>query len=281
MSTVLVVANETLASQSLIRAMRERHDEHPEETFVLIAPTARSTSGLVSYKDVLTDAAQNRIDMTIAALREHGIEASGEVMDPDPFTAVEDAVAEYRPSAIIISTHPETRSGWMRRDLVERVHEETGLPVQHVVVDLELERDHGLVHTLVVANQTVTGEPLLELLRKKAAEGPHTFIVLVPQAGTEGRHLAEARERLLEVLDELRSESIEAVGSVGDPDPFTAIMNALTFYRVDEIVISSLPETRSGWLRADLVERVRRAASEPVEHVVFDAAPADQPATAS
>lgn len=269
MSTVLVVANETLASRSLLNAVRERHSQHPDESFVLVVPTARPKSGLVSYDDVLRDAAQSRIDMTLAALREHGIEATGEVMDPDPFSAIDDAVAEYHPASIIVSTHPETRSGWLRRDLIERVHEETGLPVQHVVVDLELERD-GMVHTLVVANQTVTGRPLHDLLVRKAAEGPHTFIVLVPQQGKDGQHLDEARERLLEVLDELRGDGIEAVGSVGDPDPFTAIMNALSFYRIDEIVISSLPETRSGWLRADLVERVRRSASEPVEHVVVD-----------
>jgi hypothetical protein len=44
-------------------------------------------------------------------------------------------------------------------------------------------------------------------------------------------------------------------------------MNALQFFRVDDIVISTLPATRSGWMRADLIERVRRAANKPVEHV--------------
>jgi hypothetical protein len=62
---------------------------------------------------------------------------------------------------------------------------------------------------------------------------------------------------------------------IGDPDPYTATMNALQFFRVDDIVISTLPATRSGWLRADLVERVRKASNKPVEHVE---APADQAA---
>jgi hypothetical protein len=40
-------------------------------------------------------------------------------------------------------------------------------------------------------------------------------------------------------------------------------------------VISTFPETKSGWLRADLVERVRSATGKPVEHVVHhDAVPA-------
>jgi hypothetical protein len=44
-------------------------------------------------------------------------------------------------------------------------------------------------------------------------------------------------------------------------------MNALQFFRVDDIVISTLPATRSGWLRADLVERVRKTTGKPVIHV--------------
>ena len=58
-----------------------------------------------------------------------------------------------------------------------------------------------------------------------------------------------------------------AAGMIGDPDPYTATMNALQFFRVDDIVISTLPATRSGWLRADLIERVRKATNKPVEHI--------------
>jgi hypothetical protein len=54
---------------------------------------------------------------------------------------------------------------------------------------------------------------------------------------------------------------------IGDPDPYTATMNALQFFRVDDVVISTLPATRSGWLRADLIERVRKAGNWPVEHI--------------
>jgi hypothetical protein len=55
---------------------------------------------------------------------------------------------------------------------------------------------------------------------------------------------------------------------VGDPDPYTAIMNSLQYFRVDDIVISTFSATKSGWLRSDLIERVRRASSKPVEHIV-------------
>jgi hypothetical protein len=65
---------------------------------------------------------------------------------------------------------------------------------------------------------------------------------------------------------------------IGDPDPYTAVMNALQLFRVDDIVISTLPATRSGWMRADLIERVKRASGKPVEHVAVEAAEAQAPA---
>ena len=67
---------------------------------------------------------------------------------------------------------------------------------------------------------------------------------------------------------------LEAIGQVMDPDPFTAVQNALQFYPADEIVVSTFPETRSGWLRSDLIQRIKDSTSKPVDHVVVDAEPA-------
>jgi len=63
---------------------------------------------------------------------------------------------------------------------------------------------------------------------------------------------------------------LEAIGQVVHPDPYTAIQNALQFYAPDDIVISTFPETRSGWLRADLIGRVEASTGKPVEHVVTE-----------
>ena len=97
-----------------------------------------------------------------------------------------DAVAERRPDEIIVSTYPAQHSGWLRRDLIERIQNASGLPVEHVVIDLEQE---GLPFkvTLVVASKTSSGEELLERLQAKAAhEGPHLFIAVVPQQDGSG-----------------------------------------------------------------------------------------------
>lgn len=274
MANVLVVANDTHGGHSLIEAIKARAAKG-DARFVVIAPQNKPQSGMVIYDEAVRDAARHRVESTLSVLRELGIEARGDVMDPDPFSATLDAVREYGIDEIIVSTHPETRSGWLRRDLIERVQEATSLPVEHVVVDLDADRAEA-DQTLVIANQTAGGEPLFAELKRRASDGHHRFTVIVPQDGGQGHHAAEARERLKGLLGRLHSEGIPATGGIGDPDPYTAVMNALQFYRVDEIVISTLPRMRSRWLRSDLVERVKRATACPVEHVVVDLASAGE-----
>ena len=278
---ILVVANETVGGQALIDAVRRRAEEvsaegQPYEVTV-ICPQNQPRHGYVIYDDSVRTAAENRLQTTLAQLEQAGITARGEIMDPDPFAAITDALAEAAADEIIISTHPETRSGWLRKSLVDRVRDELGLPIQHVVVDLDAERGEA-THTLVVANQTVGGAPLIDLLKEKAAESPHSFTVICPQGG--GEEDDSANRRLAGVLERLHGEGLDAVGQVMDPDPYTAIQNALQFYAVDEIVISTFPGERSGWLRGDLVGRVERSTSKPVQHVEVSPEQAEEGAAA-
>jgi hypothetical protein len=270
--TVLVVGNETLGGLTLVEAMRSRAAAG-DVRFVLCVPQTRPRAGLVVYADSVFDAAQARIDLVVQFLGGEGIQAVGEVGDPDPYTATMDAVFEHRPDEIIISTYPETRSGWLRRDLIDRVRDASGLPVEHVVADPDSE---GLPFrvTLAVANRTASGNELLEALKAKAHETPASderqrlFLVVVPQEGGAGDSSRRARTRLKLVLERLRGAGLFAAGMIGDPDPYTAILNALQYFRVEDIVISTFSETKSGWLRTDLIERVRRSTGKPVEHVV-------------
>ena len=272
--TILVVANETLGGQSLLDAVRERANS--DTRFVLCVPQNKPRAGLVVYNEAVFEAAQVRLDLALEVIRDMDIRAIGEVGDNDPFTASIDAVREYHPAEIIISTYPETRSGWLRRDLVERLGDATGLPVTHIVNDVDSE---GLPFhvTLAVANRTASGDELLEALQAKAKAFTEPgrrplFIVIIPPEGGSGQAVQRARTRLKLVVDRLRVRGLYASGMVGDPDPFTAITNALQYFRVDDIVISTFAETKSGWLRSDLVDRVRRTTGKPVEHVVHEEA---------
>jgi hypothetical protein len=268
---ILVVANETVAGQPLIDAVRSRAAGEDVDVHV-ICPQNQPRHGYVIYDSTVRDAAENRLKMTLALLREGGIEADGEVMDPDPYAAVMDALGEADYDEIVISTHPETRSGWLREGLVDRVRRASHRPVEHVVVDLDAERD-DVKRTLVVANQTVASPELLDVLRRKAQEEPRRFIVICPQADTNGDGGGDdTAERLAHTLKALEDAGLEAIGQVVHPDPYTAIQNALQFYAPDDIVISTFPETRSGWLRADLIGRVQTSTGKPVEHVVSEEA---------
>jgi hypothetical protein len=269
MREVLVVANRTLGGARLLDAVRERAAAG-DTRFRLVVPQSQPSAGLVIYDEAVRESAQVRVDLALSAVAAQGIEATGEVGDPDPFLATMDAVAERRPDEIIISTHPAIHSGWLRRDLIERIRNASGLPVEHIVVDLEQE---GLPFrvTLVLANKTSSGEELIDHLKAKAEEGgPHLFIAVVPQADGSGSAPREARARLASMLDRLHAAGLLSSGMIGDPDPYTAVMNALELFRVDDLVISTLPDERSGWLRSDLIGRVRNATSAPVEHVVVD-----------
>jgi hypothetical protein len=263
---VLVVANETVAGKPLIDAVRRRADGDEIHAHV-ISPQNQPKHGYVIYDEYVRDAAQNRLEMTLALLREAGIEADGEVMDPDPYSAIMDALGVQDYDEIVISTHPETRSGWLRQGLVDRVQRAARRPVEHVVVDLDTERD-DVKRTLVVANQTVASRPLLDALKRKASEEPRRFIVISPQS--ESNSDGDTHKRLAKTLEELEGAGLKAVGQVEHHDPYTAIQNALQFYAPDDIVICTFPETRSGWLRNDLIGRVEASTGKPVEHVVAE-----------
>jgi hypothetical protein len=267
MKRLLVVANETVAGKPLIDAVK-RHADGDQVQVHVISPQNQPKHGYVVYDEHTRDAAQNRLDITLALLREEGIEADGEVMDPDPYSAVMDALGEQDYDEIILSTHPETRSGWLRQGLVDRLKRATRRPVEHVVVDLDTERD-DVKRTLVVANETVDSRPLLDALKRKASEEPRRFIVIAPDSSENGEG-DEAHQRLARTLRELSDAGLPAVGQVEHHDPYTAIQNALQFYAPDDIVISTFPETRSGWLRADLIGRVQASTGKPVEHVVSE-----------
>jgi len=268
MYKVLVVANQTIAGSALLDAVKQRTAAHDDTRVIICVPRSNPSHGRVIYDDVVYDAAQIRVDLARNVLRQEGIDAIGEVGDADAYTAAMDAVLEHAPDEIIISTLPSTLSGWQRRDLVERVAEASGLSVEHVVVDLDAEQLPFHV-TLVVANRTSSSEQLVETLKAETRDRgrPELFILVIPQEGSGVTADRAARGRLRQLREALAGPTTFAAGMVGDPDPYTATMNALNFFRVDEVVISTFEATRSGWLRADLVERVRKATSQPVEHI--------------
>jgi GABA permease len=268
MSSVLVIANETLGGQPLIDAMRQRAAGESEVNFFVVVPESRPRHGNVIYTEVVHDAAQLRLDLALARMRDEDIQGDGEVGDSDPYNAAMDAIATHKFDEIILSTLPAASSGWMRRDFVERLKEGSGLPVQHVVFDLDSE-GYRFDFTLVVANLTVAGPELVKHLKEKAkGKRPRRFIVIVPQDSGDGHEVEAARTRLATLLQTLAAEGLIAAGTIGDPDPYVAVMNELSFFPIQDIVVSTLPEADSRWMKLKVVDRLRSSSRKPVEHVI-------------
>jgi hypothetical protein len=134
---ILVVANQTVAGDALIAAVRRTAEGEEAVRVTVICPQNDPSDAWVVDEQAVHAATSARLEQTLAALRAAGLEADGEVVDRDPYTAVMDQVEADPPAEIIIATLPRTRSGWLRRDLVERVRDRTQLPVEHVVINVE------------------------------------------------------------------------------------------------------------------------------------------------
>ena len=275
MTHLLVVANETVDAKTLRDALAARGDDL---TVTVVSPVNEPRRGYVVYTDTRRASARRRLERALGHLREAGIPADGYVVEADPAAAVRDALATLEPPVdeVLVSTHPEEKSGWLRRGVLDRVRSAAGsVPMEHLVSDGSGPDE---ANVLVIANETVVGEPLLAKIRERAATGPASFLIVSPQSDpTAGEH-PEAERRLKRALSQLRGEGIDVHGQVSHPDPFSAAMEAVHDERVDEIVVSTFEPLSSGWLRKDVVERLRKETGLPVEHVVVPKVEAEVPA---
>jgi hypothetical protein len=264
---ILVVANETVVSPALVDLIEEKAKDGAVYVTVL-APINQPRQGYVVYYDTRRAAARRRLEKTLDLLRSAGVPADGIVVESDPVSALQDAIHQLEPDEIVVSTHPQQKSGWLRRNAVEQMRRVAGdLPFQHVVVDLAAER--GQANVLVVANQTVLGAPLLDKIRERAKQSPASFLIISPQGESEGSY-ESAERRLLRAVSLLRGEGLDVHGQISHPDPFSAVMQTMEDERVDELIISTFPDARSGWLRRNLLERLRDETKLPIEHVTVD-----------
>ena len=117
----LVVATQTVDSPDLVRRLQDRHREQPHR-YTFICPR----SG-----DLSTEEVASKLASTLAQLYREEVDATGQPMSPDPFHAVQNAIAHYRIDDILISTLKGETSVWLEEDLIGRVREITEKPVEH------------------------------------------------------------------------------------------------------------------------------------------------------
>jgi hypothetical protein len=138
---ILVIANETVGGETLRDTIRE-HSEGSRAEVLVVSPALNTPlKHWTSDEDAARNAARERLDRSLARLRDAGVDARGQIGDGEPLQAMEDALRTFGADEIIISTHPEGRSHWLERGVVARARERFAVPITHVVVDLERERE--------------------------------------------------------------------------------------------------------------------------------------------
>jgi hypothetical protein len=263
---LLVFLNEVAGGRKLLQAVRERQDQ--VSGVVVAAPQNQPSVGQLIDSSEVREAARARVEVTMSVLSEFGIPSIGEVLDPEPSLAVDDAVRAHRPSEVLLSCLSDTRFGFMRRDLVEWVRDlvEPEVKLTHIPVRIEddaIRWDPN--HTLVVATKTVAAPDLVARLKDRAGIRPHRFTIICPRAEdvSEGQVVRD----LASTLAELYRSDVDATGQPMSPDPFLAVKNAIEHYRIDDILISTFAGERSQWLEDDLIGRVREITDKSVEHI--------------
>ncbi|MGY2085908.1 hypothetical protein [Blastococcus sp. SYSU DS0539] len=147
MRRCLIVANQTLTTDTLSRAVQERMTSEPHE-FLLVAPTtpaADEVDGPSAYEGLGPSAtdrayalARQRLDRALDHLRALGAAVEGEVGDSDALEAIQAAVRHFPADEIVISTLPRGISQWLRRDLPARLRKRCAIPVTQVTADAEV-----------------------------------------------------------------------------------------------------------------------------------------------
>lgn len=140
----LVVANQTLGGDALMREVRYLADQHEDATFHIVVPATPPTdqtaydNAQLGRLDGLedegrgVDLARRRLREALRRFADAGLEADGEVADPDPVQAVADALEQTACDEVIVSTLPARLSRWLGMDLPSRVRRRFDLPVHHV-----------------------------------------------------------------------------------------------------------------------------------------------------
>jgi hypothetical protein len=116
----------------------------------------------------------------------------------------------------------------------------------------------GARSVLVIANRTAATPGLLAEVRRRAAEGPSRFTLLVPRTywDADTEESAVTLELAIPLLEEAAGDHVD--GLIGDEDPGRAVTAALGQGQYDELILSTLPSHVSRWLHMDLPTRLQR-----------------------
>jgi cytochrome c oxidase subunit 1 len=260
---VLVVANETLTSQTLIDEIRSR-DSEGLWSFELVVPLEGGDRVV----------AERRLATALAILAEYGVSATGRLAEGDVVDVATQAAAAGHPNELVMATLPLRESAWMRSDAVDKVRKATGVAMSHVVVPGDdaraISAASALPLVMVVATEAVGAEALATAVRTRADAEPARFAVIAPLDLPEPRWGAEATElrrqageAMTATINALVDTGVAVEGQVMDDGPATALPLVIQAYRPARIVVAGVNGEARG-----LAEAATAAAGDiPVDTV--------------
>ncbi len=276
--TVLAILNEVAGGRMLITGIRRRVEQGADRV-VLVAPANLPSLGQIVAPADAHRAARSRVEVTAAVLAGFGIASEGAVFDPDPDLAVGDAIRAFTPREVLLSCLPDERFGVQLRDLVRYTTDVAGpdLPVTHIPVRIEADAvNWNVTHSLVVATRTVASPELVGYLKAEAALRAHRYTFICPPSGETT--IEEAGRNLAATLTGLYEADIDATGQPMRIDPLAAVEAALTHFRIDDVIISTLQGGQSAWIEGGLLARLNQLTDKPVHHLEATAADGREPA---
>ncbi len=237
---VLVVANQTLVSQTLIDEIRSR-DADGLWSFQFVVPVGDDDRSI----------AERRLATTLAILAGHGVAATGRIVEGDVVDVATEAATEAVPHELVLVTLPLTQGAWMRADVVDKIRKATGVPMSHVVVPADDARAITGASTLpmvmVVAGEAVGAEALATAVRARADAAPARFTIVLALDLSEPRWGAEATERrrtagvaMTATVNALVSTGVAVEGQVMDDAPSVALPLAITAFAPAQIIVAGV-----------------------------------------
>lgn len=273
---LLVFVNEVAGGRMLLEAVRERTEAGTVSQVIVAAPQNQPTIGTRIDREDLYASARARVEVTMSVFAAFGIASVGQVLDPAPQLALGDAIRANLPGEVLFSALYDTRFGIARKDLAEVCREIAEPEVKFTHIPVRVEEDAirlDLSHVLVVATKTVNAPDLVSRLKELAARRPHRYTIICPRS--EDVPEEQVVRDLAATIAELYRADVDATGlPISSDDPFEAVRNAIEYYRIDEILISTFAGEQSRWLQSDLIGRVREITDKPVSHVESGRAPA-------
>lgn len=265
MKPLVVFMNEVAGGRLMLEATLKRAKD--ASYVAVVAPQNQPTVGQLFAPEEAHEAARVRVEVTLAVLDRFGVQAIGEVLDPDTDLALGDAIRSHRPSEVLLSCLGDSRFGVTRKDLVEwaKIKFEPETAITHIPVRIEDDSiRQDLTHTLVVANLTLPHPDLEQRLLDRARDRPHRYTIIAP--ATDGVSSGTVATNLARLMSVLYGAGVDATGQPMSPDPFSAVKAGIEHYRVDDVLISTLPGEESRWLEQDLIGKVREYTDKPVSH---------------